>query len=361
VEQGWFYAEGEQSVGPVSLDALTTALRRLPEPGAVLVWRSGFTDWRAAKDIAELADRLFKPVPAIAAPDPSLDRWSGADSRSDAAWDDDGLPAARKRRWPQIAAIAVAVAIVGAGGLYAARNASPPAEPESRIALPVAPAVEQPKAEAARIDPAAVLARLSAEATQASAATEGLAFKIWAAIEPGGMQPPDYATASRADLETYVRDLKKAEANVSDAYTSYTALLKAERDLIEEKARDSGLDDDTRAQLMAQVGDRQSASLERITRMLHARVDLYRAIQAMQAIPIEQFGKYKSGPEGIRFSSKALTDRFAAAAAEVNAANKRLDQIEERLLPKPPPTQPGWQEMVTKPPDVPSVLGGPRQ
>jgi hypothetical protein len=354
VEQGWFYAEGEGSVGPVSFDALTSALRRLPDPGTTLVWRSGFEDWRAAQDVPELAKRLFARAPEVVTLDPRMDRWSTVDAQSD-DWDDDGLPAApRRRRWPYVAAIVVVAAIVGGGVLYASRTAFAPGEPEGRVVLPAASTSEPPKQEVARTDPATILTQLTETAAQASAATESLSMKLWAAIEPPDMQMPDFASASRGDLEKYVGELKTAEANVTDAYNKYTALLKAEKDLIEEATQSSGLDEKTRTEFLTQVTDRQNASLELITSMLKARLDLYRANQRLQAIAIEQ--KSKRGGETGRMS-KAANERFAAAAAEVNEASKRLDLAEERIIQSRPAPQQGWQNML----NAPGLSATPRQ
>jgi len=347
VEQGWFYAEGEGSFGPVSVDALTAALSRMPEPAQVLVWHSGFEDWRPVKDIPDLAKRFVARTPDVVKLDPRMDRWSADDPQAE-TWADDGLPAAPRRRWPYIAAIAVATALLAGGAIYASRTALTTSEPESRVVLPATSAPEQPK-QAARPDPAAALAQVTETAVQAAAATEALAQKLWASIEPQGMQPPEYASASRSDLERHVRELRTAEANVTDAYNRYTALLKAERELIEETARTSNLEENSRTDFLKLVDDRQGAALELITRMLQARGDLYRAMQGVQAIAIDQFGKYKNTPEGIRFSTKAATDRFGAAVAEVNAVNRRLDLVEERILKaRQAPAQPAWKDMMTK-------------
>src|SRR5262245_8568914 len=110
VAQEWFYAEDERSVGPLSFDALTTALRRKAEPGKTLVWREGLDDWRRADDVPELAGQIGRRIetgsPVVANPDPTIDRWT-SDEPAAEVWDDDGAPATWKRRWPYVAAIAV--------------------------------------------------------------------------------------------------------------------------------------------------------------------------------------------------------------------------------------------------------------
>jgi hypothetical protein len=349
VEQGWFYAEGEGSVGPVSFDALTDALLRMPEPGQTSVWRAGFENWRPARDVPELAGLVSKQAPAVAVPDPSIDRWTADETAAESSWGDDGLPEIARRRWPYMAAAAVVAAMVVAGIVYAMRDVPVSVAPEARVVLPAASPPEQSGKEIAREDPAIALAQLSEKAAQAAAATDALAQQLWASIEPPTMQAPDYATASRDELENYLRDLRTAETNLVDAHSQYVVLLKAERELIEESVLSSGLEEGRRSELLRQVDDRQGAALELANRMLQARADLYRAMQAMQAAVIEQFGKYRAGPGGqIRFSDKAATDRFAAAAEEVNAANKRLDLIEDRMLKERQAPQPGWKDMVIK-------------
>jgi hypothetical protein len=353
VAQEWFYAEDERSVGPLSVDALTGALRRMAEPGKTLVWRAGLGDWRPASDIPELAERLETEPPVVAVPDPRMDRWTVTEAVPDSADDDDPL-ATWKRRAAYVAAIATLAAIVAAGVIYPPRAFRPLIEPEARVVLPPAPAPQQPEKEVARQDPATVLAQLTGKAAQAAAATDAIARKLWASIEPPGMQtPPNYATASRSDLEGYFTDLETAEANAADAEAQYAALLKAERDLIEETARSSGLAESEWMPLMASVVERQGAARELANRMLKARGDLYRAMQGMQAIVIDQFGKYKTVGDGqIRFSSKAMTDRMVAATEEVNAANRALDRVEDemmkaRQLPQQAP-EPAWKDMVIK-------------
>jgi len=54
----WFYPEGQDTRGPVSLAALVPILAKSPNPGSVLVWRQGMADWQAAASMPEIAGRL---------------------------------------------------------------------------------------------------------------------------------------------------------------------------------------------------------------------------------------------------------------------------------------------------------------
>ena len=42
MRDGWYYAEGNKSVGPSTFTALTEHLSKASDPGKVKVWQSGF-------------------------------------------------------------------------------------------------------------------------------------------------------------------------------------------------------------------------------------------------------------------------------------------------------------------------------
>lgn len=57
----WYYADGEKTRGPVPLAELAAALAKTPDPRRTLVWQLGFTDWKPAEQVPELADQLLRP------------------------------------------------------------------------------------------------------------------------------------------------------------------------------------------------------------------------------------------------------------------------------------------------------------
>ena len=64
-DQDWFYAQADQSIGPVSKDHLIGQLNTGAIPRNALVWREGFSDWVAANELPELAaglEQTFTPV-----------------------------------------------------------------------------------------------------------------------------------------------------------------------------------------------------------------------------------------------------------------------------------------------------------
>jgi tetratricopeptide (TPR) repeat protein len=75
----WFYAQGNQRLGPVELDRLVDLIATGRLPATTLVWRHGLGEWKPAGSLRELADHLPPPLPGgsarpvtAAAPAPTL-------------------------------------------------------------------------------------------------------------------------------------------------------------------------------------------------------------------------------------------------------------------------------------------------
>jgi len=67
----WYYANGNEPVGPMSLDDLGLIVTSLPNGGEILVWKSGFAQWQKVKSVPELAVLFIEP-PTPSAPMPKL-------------------------------------------------------------------------------------------------------------------------------------------------------------------------------------------------------------------------------------------------------------------------------------------------
>ena len=59
MREGWYYAEGNKSVGPSTFTALTEHLSKASDPGKVKVWHIRLQEWQAAKDVPQISDQLF--------------------------------------------------------------------------------------------------------------------------------------------------------------------------------------------------------------------------------------------------------------------------------------------------------------
>ena len=57
----WYYEDGGQSIGPMSLQDLVRALSGFQDPVAALIWKPGFSDWQTAGSLPDVAAWLVKP------------------------------------------------------------------------------------------------------------------------------------------------------------------------------------------------------------------------------------------------------------------------------------------------------------
>jgi hypothetical protein len=60
---GWHYAEGKKTVGPLDLKQMQIVLSKVSDPRNLQVWRAGFKDWERAGNVQELAEFIYKPPP----------------------------------------------------------------------------------------------------------------------------------------------------------------------------------------------------------------------------------------------------------------------------------------------------------
>src|SRR5262249_45108221 len=63
MDEGWYYHDGANAVGPITFDALAKHLRTTSDSGNVKVWHLRLQQWQAAKDVPQIADRVFRPPP----------------------------------------------------------------------------------------------------------------------------------------------------------------------------------------------------------------------------------------------------------------------------------------------------------
>ena len=59
----WYYAEGEDTRGPISAVDLVALLSTIPDPRTVVIWRHGFEDWKRTDEVPEIARQVVRPPP----------------------------------------------------------------------------------------------------------------------------------------------------------------------------------------------------------------------------------------------------------------------------------------------------------
>ena len=60
---GWHYAKGEKTFGPLDLKEIQVVLSQISDPRNVLVWKIGFKDWERAENVPEITPFIDKPPP----------------------------------------------------------------------------------------------------------------------------------------------------------------------------------------------------------------------------------------------------------------------------------------------------------
>jgi hypothetical protein len=66
----WYYAQGAETRGPLSLAELVPLLSSVPDLRQVKLWRHGFDDWKAVEEVREVAQRIVRPPPSASASPP---------------------------------------------------------------------------------------------------------------------------------------------------------------------------------------------------------------------------------------------------------------------------------------------------
>ena len=63
MSDGWHYAQGQKSFGPLDLSKMQEVFSKASNPRNILVWKVGFKEWKRAEDVPELAGLIYKPPP----------------------------------------------------------------------------------------------------------------------------------------------------------------------------------------------------------------------------------------------------------------------------------------------------------
>ena len=66
----WYYAEGGETRGPLSLADLVGNLSQVSDPEKVLVWQKGFENWKPVSAVSEVAGQMIRPPPLRPTPPP---------------------------------------------------------------------------------------------------------------------------------------------------------------------------------------------------------------------------------------------------------------------------------------------------
>ena len=173
--------------------------------------------------------------------------------------------------------------------------------------------------------------------------------RLSAEIEPPGLANINLTSASRDDLRGYLSSLQIAEINAAAAMPSYVALLKKERSEIENLSRSLKISDSVTRDLLKGVDSRQGRELAFASKMMAARAELYRALENYTAILIQQHGRYTVDANGqYHLADRSALDGFNVAANAVNAATKKVNELDGVGKQLENYQQEGWKNFVDK-------------
>jgi len=183
--------------------------------------------------------------------------------------------------------------------------------------------------EALRQHPANKFLQMMAMATRAANETGAATETLTSEIEPPAISKAgNLGALSRNDLEALRRDLKTAEANATAFWPRYVAVMKTERDIVEQAALSLHLGKDTVRRLLDNI-DRRHAEITALTsRTLSARADYYRAYENYVAVLVREFGTYKVVNGEFIFLFQHVVDRYNIAADAMTVAAKRVNDLE---------------------------------
>jgi hypothetical protein len=217
---------------------------------------------------------------------------------------------------------------------------------ESRAALQGITAPEQID-EALKKHPSNKFLQMIAMATRASLETSAAAEKLTNQLDPPAISKNiNFGTTSRGDLEALRGDLKAAETNATASMPRYIALVKAERDKVENYALSLHMDKQTIGRFMNVVDKRLAKTTALTSEMLSARADFYRAYGKYVAVLVGEFGAYKVVNGEFRFPLQPAATRYNAAAAALTAAAKRVAELEQERIQLMQSQHEGWEKFV---------------
>ncbi len=109
----------------------------------------------------------------------------------------------------------------------------------------------------------------------------------------------------------------------------YIALLKIERDRVDNYALSMRADKDTVSKVLDSIDKRHAQTTAFVSRMLLARADYYRAYENYVGVLVSNFGAYKVINGEFIFPIQGAVDRYNSAAHAMRIAAKRVNELEE--------------------------------
>jgi hypothetical protein len=181
-------------------------------------------------------------------------------------------------------------------------------------------------------NPSNVVVRLFAEAYRASTESGLLFQKLSEELDElsgGPVSPAEFASMSREQLQTYQRNLERAQTNSDAALPRFAEILAKERTRVANFAQSAHVDDELGRGLLRGIDSRHSKNIVFNRKMFEARAAFYMSFGSYIAILVQNYGNFRVRSNGFEFLDQEEAKRFNDAAAEVNAALGRVAQLDQ--------------------------------
>jgi hypothetical protein len=142
------------------------------------------------------------------------------------------------------------------------------------------------------------------------------------------LNPVDLSAYSRSDLDALRRDVKTAQSNAATVTPRYIALVNDERAKLENDARSLDVENSTISEFMTIIDEQHAEMMTLASKVLAARSEYYNAYERCVAVLVREFGIYKVTNGQVIFPVQSTADSYNRAAAAMEAAEKRIAELE---------------------------------
>jgi hypothetical protein len=178
--------------------------------------------------------------------------------------------------------------------------------------------------------PSNMMLKMVALANQDAIEIDAAARRLLNDAEPRDfLKPIDLSAYSRSDLDALRRDLKTAQSNAATVTPRYIALINDARAKLKNDARSLNVENGTISKFMTIIDQQHAEMITLASSVLAARTEYYNAYERCAAVLVKEFGIYKLTNGQVIFPFQATADNYNRAAAAMDAATKRMAELED--------------------------------
>ena len=143
------------------------------------------------------------------------------------------------------------------------------------------------------------------------------------------LKPIDLSAYGRGDLDALRRDVKTAQGNAATITPRYVAVVSNARARLENDARSLDMESGTLSDFMTMIDEQHAEMMKLASEVLAARADYYNAYDRCVAVLVREFGIYKVTNGLVIFPLQSTADNYNRAATAMEAATKRISELED--------------------------------